>query len=60
MARCWSCGTENRETARFCDGCGAPLQAEQAVERRKVVTLLFCDVAGSTALGERFDAESVR
>ncbi|MGZ4354932.1 MAG: adenylate/guanylate cyclase domain-containing protein, partial [Gaiellaceae bacterium] len=34
--------------------------AEQAVERRKVVTLLFCDVAGSTALGERFDAESVR
>lgn len=28
--------------------------------RRKLVTLLFCDVTGSTALGERMDAESVR
>jgi len=28
--------------------------------RRKTVTVLFCDVAGSTALGERLDPESVR
>jgi predicted ATPase/class 3 adenylate cyclase len=32
----------------------------QAPERRKLATLLFCDMSGSTALGERVDAESVR
>jgi len=26
--------------------------------RRKTVTVLFCDVTGSTALGERLDPES--
>ena len=26
--RCSKCGAENRETARFCDGCGAQLQAQ--------------------------------
>jgi class 3 adenylate cyclase/tetratricopeptide (TPR) repeat protein len=30
------------------------------VERRKLVTLVFCDVAGSTALGHRTDPEAVR
>jgi class 3 adenylate cyclase/tetratricopeptide (TPR) repeat protein len=29
-------------------------------EQRKVVTVLFCDVAGSTALGESLDAEALR
>jgi len=31
-----------------------------AREQRKVVTVLFCDVTGSTALGERLDPESLR
>jgi len=26
----------------------------------KVVTLIFCDLVGSTALGERLDPESLR
>jgi len=30
------------------------------VEARKTVTLLFCDVSGSTALGERLDPEALR
>ncbi|HZE29620.1 MAG TPA: adenylate/guanylate cyclase domain-containing protein, partial [Gaiellaceae bacterium] len=61
MLVCASCGAENREGARFCDACGAAL-AETAVARevRKVVTVLFCDVSGSTALGERIDPESLR
>src|SRR5207253_978431 len=29
-------------------------------EQRKTVTVVFCDVTGSTALGERLDAESFR
>jgi len=61
MVVCASCGAENREAARFCDSCGAPLvEAAPAREVRKVVTVLFCDVTGSTALGERIDPESLR
>src|SRR6478735_4550182 len=58
---CATCGAENREGARFCDSCGAVLAAAQSArETRKVVTVLFCDVTGSTALGERIDPESLR
>ena len=46
-------------TARFCNACGTPLAGEQD-QRRKPATLLFADVAGSTALAERIDAEAVR
>ena len=60
MAVCPSCGAENRDEARFCDSCGSPLAAEPARESRKRVTVLFCDVTGSTALGERIDPESLR
>src|ERR1700745_2134717 len=61
MVVCTSCGAEIREGARFCDSCGAP-QATPAEteEQRKTVTVLFCDVTGSTALGERLHAESFR
>ena len=33
---------------------------EAAPERRKTVTVLFCDVSGSTELGERLETEAVR
>jgi class 3 adenylate cyclase/tetratricopeptide (TPR) repeat protein len=57
---CAACGQENRDEARFCDSCGAPLSRAEGRELRKVVTILFCDVTGSTALGERLDSESLR
>jgi class 3 adenylate cyclase/tetratricopeptide (TPR) repeat protein len=60
MTICAACGHENRSGARFCDSCGASLAQEEVRELRKVVTILFCDVTGSTALGERLDAESLR
>jgi class 3 adenylate cyclase/tetratricopeptide (TPR) repeat protein len=60
MATCPSCGHENRSGARFCDSCGAQLEIAEARELRKVVTVLFCDVRGSTALGEELDSESLR
>src|SRR3954471_24489077 len=37
----------------------APAPAERQ-EVRKVVTIVFCDLTGSTSLGERLDPESVR
>jgi class 3 adenylate cyclase/tetratricopeptide (TPR) repeat protein len=61
MLVCTSCGAENREGARFCDSCGGPLvEASTAREQRKTVSVLFADLVGSTALGERLDPESLR
>jgi class 3 adenylate cyclase/tetratricopeptide (TPR) repeat protein len=59
---CSACGHENRAGARFCDACGAALAAAAATarEERKVVTVLFCDLVGSTARAEGADPEDVR
>ncbi len=47
--------------AQFCNGCGAALATTAALrEVRKTVTVLFCDVTGSTALGESTDPEALR
>lgn len=62
MPTCAQCGQDNPEGCRFCGACAAPLDAQAAPARevRKIVTVLFSDVAGSTALGERLDPESLR
>src|SRR3954453_8923126 len=62
MLRCPSCGQENPDVARFCLACGTPLDAGAAPPResRKTVTVLFCDIPGSTAMGERADPERMR
>ena len=53
MATCGACGRESPDGFAFCPACGAPLGVQPAPERRKLATLVFCDVTGSTALGER-------
>jgi class 3 adenylate cyclase/tetratricopeptide (TPR) repeat protein len=57
---CRSCGRENRADARFCDGCGAALDAapgdSEAGERRQI-TILFCDLADSVSLSTSLDPE---
>ena len=60
--RCPACGSECESGALFCDACGAPLAARagDTAEARKVVTIVFADLIGSTALHERLDAESTR
>ncbi len=62
MLTCPACGRENPDGSRFCNACAADLAEPAAAEReyRKVVTLLFCDVVGSTALGESTDPEALR
>ena len=64
MLRCPDCGEENPERFRHCGFCGAklsqPAGAETAEEVRKIVTVVFCDLKGSTSLGERLDSESLR
>ena len=39
---------------------GFPAQSPQMAEERRLVTILFSDVAGSTALGEELDPEDLR
>src|SRR5438270_7829436 len=61
MTVCAACGHELPEGAKFCLECGAPVAPAAAPrEQRKTVTVLFCDVAGSTALGESTDPEALR
>ena len=59
MTACAVCGFEIPDAFRFCPQCGAEV-ARVAHEQRKVVTVLFCDVVGSTALGESVDPEALR
>jgi class 3 adenylate cyclase/tetratricopeptide (TPR) repeat protein len=54
MATCPRCGGALEAEHRFCPFCGAPVAEREA---RKVVSALFADVVGSTALGERLDPE---
>jgi class 3 adenylate cyclase/tetratricopeptide (TPR) repeat protein len=59
---CAHCGGENPDGFRFCGSCGSPLGAEppERREERKVVTVLFADLAGFTGKAERLDPEDVR
>jgi class 3 adenylate cyclase/tetratricopeptide (TPR) repeat protein len=61
MVTCPACGQENPDSSRFCGMCGAPLTAAAAPprEERKVVTILFTDLVGSTARAEGLDPEDV-
>jgi class 3 adenylate cyclase/tetratricopeptide (TPR) repeat protein len=71
---CPSCGAANRVGARFCSKCGQTLTADrsagsssertssesaQAADRRQL-TIMFCDLVGSTALSSQLDPEDMR
>ena len=61
MATCPSCGHENPETNKFCGQCAAPLgtHTRPLADERKVITALFCDLIGFTAISESADPEDV-
>ncbi|TFH25447.1 MAG: hypothetical protein E4H03_00725 [Myxococcales bacterium] len=69
--QCASCGAELEPSAKFCDECGLPtgaggppparpIEAFGEPGARKVVSVVFADLVGSTGLHERVDAESAR
>jgi class 3 adenylate cyclase len=61
MAACPACRAENPDGARFCSTCATALGPVAALrDVRKVVTVLFADVTGSTVLGEQLDPETMR
>jgi TOMM system kinase/cyclase fusion protein len=70
---CTTCGTVNAAEDRYCRRCGQPLSTPSTggaatafdnrrpddAERRQL-TVMFCDLVGSTALSERLDPEELR
>ena len=61
MPVCPRCSQANPEGFRFCGTCGAPLVEERvARDERKVATVLFADLVGSTDLGGSQDPERTR
>jgi class 3 adenylate cyclase/predicted ATPase len=73
---CAACGRANEPDEKFCGGCGTALTAEapaigaaapapkaEAASRtgeRRQLTVLFCDLVGSTELSGRLDPEELR
>jgi class 3 adenylate cyclase/tetratricopeptide (TPR) repeat protein len=61
MSKCAVCGQASPDGFRFCGACGAELAPDSPKrEVRKTVTVVFTDISGSTALGERLDPEALR
>jgi len=56
---CAACGAKLPESSRFCPACGTPREATEEAERR-LVTILFADIADSTPLGEALDPEDLK
>ncbi len=59
-AACRTCGTEPLENARFCHGCGSPVQDGDTRAEYKQVTVLFADVVHSMDIASAVGAERLR
>ncbi len=59
LQQCPVCGALNPRDAHFCLRCGTPLAATLSAERR-IVSVLFADLVGSTPLTVRLDPEPMR
>jgi len=58
---CPGCGEENPDRFRLCGYCGSVLAAlVPSQEVRKTVTVVFCNLKGSTELADRLDSEAWR
>ena len=63
--QCGNCRQDNPAGTKFCGHCGTPLRAAErattadTAELRQL-TVMFCDLVGSTALSESLDPEDLR
>ena len=60
VATCLECGAALPPAARFCASCGRAVEVSTRSIERKVATVLFADLVGSTALAGSEDPERTR
>jgi class 3 adenylate cyclase len=60
IAACRTCGTEPLENARFCHGCGSPVQDGDTRAEYKQATVLFADVVHSMDIAAAVGPERLR
>jgi class 3 adenylate cyclase/tetratricopeptide (TPR) repeat protein len=60
MNVCAACGATLPDAARFCPACAAPVETSCEERERKLVTVLFADLVGSTELAGSQDPERIR
>ncbi|MFO1061505.1 MAG: adenylate/guanylate cyclase domain-containing protein [Dongiaceae bacterium] len=65
LAACPACGGLNAAADAFCGDCGQALAgsvraAAPAAAERRQLTVMFCDLVGSTALSQRLDPEDLQ
>ena len=60
VAACRTCGTEPLENARFCHGCGSPVDDGDTRAEYKQVTVLFADVVHSMDIAAAVGPERLR
>jgi len=60
MPTCATCGAPVPEAARFCPTCAAPVSTGPDQSERKLATVVFADLVGSTELGSSLDPERTR
>ncbi|GLY29774.1 adenylate/guanylate cyclase domain-containing protein [Kineosporia sp. NBRC 101731] len=61
--RCVACGALSPEQVRFCANCGTAQSVSGpagSAEQRRLVSIVFCDLVGSTSLAGRLDPEVLR
>lgn len=54
---CITCGASLRADSQFCPSCGTPVRTATRVVEHRLVTALYIDLVGSTALAEQLDPE---
>jgi class 3 adenylate cyclase len=60
MDVCAACGAPLPDAARFCPACSAPVETRPDERERKLATVVFADLVGSTELGGSQDPERTR
>src|SRR5271167_5047049 len=60
IAACRTCGTEPLDNARFCHGCGSPVQDGDSRAEYKQVTVLLADVVQSMDIAAAVGPERLR
>jgi class 3 adenylate cyclase len=58
--QCSECQTAISPGARFCVACGHEIVPTSRTSERRHLTVLFCDLVGSTELSQRLDPEDLR